>query len=70
MWKFLRGGATIIPGATFIPESRVCLTFESPTFPIFNIKDEYPMGWKYDMYRGESLVYGLHCYHVFDNDVR
>ena len=23
MWKFLRGGATIIPGATFIPESRV-----------------------------------------------
>ena len=23
MWKFLRGGATVIPGATFIPESRV-----------------------------------------------
>ena len=23
MWKFLRGGATLIPGATFIPESRV-----------------------------------------------
>ena len=23
MWKFLRGGATAIPGATFIPESRV-----------------------------------------------
>ena len=24
MWNFLRGGATVIPGATFIPESRVC----------------------------------------------
>jgi hypothetical protein len=23
MWKFLRGGATVIPGAMFIPESRV-----------------------------------------------
>ena len=23
MWKFLREGATVIPGATFIPESRV-----------------------------------------------
>ena len=23
MWKILRGGATVIPGATFIPESRV-----------------------------------------------
>ena len=23
MWKFLRGGATFIPGATSIPESRV-----------------------------------------------
>ena len=23
MWKILRGGATAIPGATFIPESRV-----------------------------------------------
>ena len=23
MWKFLKGGATVIPGATFIPESRV-----------------------------------------------
>ena len=23
MWKFLRGEATVIPGATFIPESRV-----------------------------------------------
>ena len=23
MWKFLRGGATVIPGASFIPESRV-----------------------------------------------
>ena len=23
MWNFLRGGATVIPGATFIPESRV-----------------------------------------------
>ena len=23
MWKSLRGGATVIPGATFIPESRV-----------------------------------------------
>ena len=23
MWKFLRGGATVILGATFIPESRV-----------------------------------------------
>ena len=23
MWKFLGGGATVIPGATFIPESRV-----------------------------------------------
>ena len=23
MWKFLRGGATVIQGATFIPESRV-----------------------------------------------
>ena len=23
MWKFLRGGATVIPEATFIPESRV-----------------------------------------------
>ena len=25
MWKFLRGGATVIPGATFIPESRVAV---------------------------------------------
>ena len=25
MWKFLRGGATIIPGGTFIPESRVLI---------------------------------------------
>ena len=23
MWNFLRGGATVIQGATFIPESRV-----------------------------------------------
>ena len=23
MWKILRGGATVIPGGTFIPESRV-----------------------------------------------
>ena len=23
MWKFLRGGATVISGGTFIPESRV-----------------------------------------------
>ena len=23
MWKFLRGGATVIPGGTFIPEARV-----------------------------------------------
>ena len=23
MWKFSRGGATVIPGATLIPESRV-----------------------------------------------
>ena len=23
MWKFLRGGATVIPGATFIPESSI-----------------------------------------------
>ena len=23
MWNFLRGGATVIPGGTFIPESRV-----------------------------------------------
>ena len=23
MWNFFRGGATVIPGATFIPESRV-----------------------------------------------
>ena len=23
MWKFLRGGAVVIPGTTFIPESRV-----------------------------------------------
>ena len=23
MWKFLRGGATVIPWGTFIPESRV-----------------------------------------------
>ena len=31
MWKFLRGGATLIPGATFIPESRVFwkCTFEA-----------------------------------------
>ena len=25
MWKFLREGATVIPGATFIPESRVLI---------------------------------------------
>ena len=23
MWNFLRGGATVIPGGTFIPEARV-----------------------------------------------
>jgi hypothetical protein len=23
MWIFLRGGATVIPGGTFIPEARV-----------------------------------------------
>ena len=30
--KFLRGGATVIPGATFIPESRVSL--EHGQFPL------------------------------------
>ena len=30
MWTFLRGGATVIPGATFIPESRVNVVCERP----------------------------------------
>ena len=31
MWKFLRGGATVIPGATFIPESRVLTYYSHPS---------------------------------------
>ena len=27
MWKFLGGGATVIPGGTFIPESRVVIEY-------------------------------------------
>ena len=33
MWKFLRGGATFIPGATSIPESRVLLGHEEANGP-------------------------------------
>ena len=38
MWKFLRGGATFIPGATSIPESRVFkhLANENDLKSIFN----------------------------------
>ena len=39
MWKFLRGGATVIPGATFIPESRVLpFIFHGSNIPDKNSK--------------------------------
>ena len=38
MWKFLRGGATVIPGATFIPDSRVShIELEHPVYHIFRL---------------------------------
>ena len=39
MWKFLRGGATVIPGATFIPESRVEILFQFYLTLLNNVKE-------------------------------
>ena len=34
MWKFIKGGATVIPGATSIPESRVHSLLEPTSLSI------------------------------------
>ena len=60
MWKFLRGGATVIPGATFIPEYRVlfppqektCFHYRVPRWWI----QAFPVRKKYTGYRDGFAV--------------
>ena len=44
MWKFLRGGATVIPGATFIPQSRVKSFCDLTSF--WELKEKKGLCWK------------------------
>ena len=64
MWKFLRGGATFIPGATSIPDSRVAGS-EASEFGYESLFYKYKK-WKWNNKRptthvSASFVLSFHC---------
>ena len=57
MWNFLGGGATVIPGATSIPESRVGADwFNSSSIFLDSISRQSQMHFRSEFFRQNSFL--------------